>query len=500
MKRFSQTLLLFACWLIVSVVHSQESDKPVSEKCEMLTARILVLDPDGHPLEGATVTQSGLRTKIEPGSHWGWDTEYHGPEPKVVTHADGIAEVPCPKYVQEKLETGQMTWSVNHPEFVTFREDRNVDDDPAEIRLERGFRIAVTAVHADTGEPILKELFASISAGGYADWKLHDNGMLVSPVFADTKCVLRVMQMAEGQPILFSDMIEVDPSGKSRVLLKDVKLSVGTRVEGRLADSVPRPIKNGHVTAMIVRKPASQVRFNHWSWADRAPINEDGTFLFESLPSNEVLQMIPVCDGWVPAKPTKESVLQFYPDQVDKLKSSYSLPQLCALSRETASPILEMDQATSVRVTVLDPDGKPLLNARVRMWPNQLWFNFGTQILGDAFCSRDRLLAVKANQLDRIEREFRYDVSTDDQGVATIHNLPVSASEGLAVEHDRYEIPIDAGQHWASVELKPEKVAEITIRMQVRGTEVLGATEVDASDPGEQADEGGKPDEGGGAK
>ncbi len=50
----------------------QEPDKSVSEKCEMLTARILVLDPDGHPLDGATVTQQGLLSNAAPNALSKW--------------------------------------------------------------------------------------------------------------------------------------------------------------------------------------------------------------------------------------------------------------------------------------------------------------------------------------------------------------------------------------------------------------------------------------------
>ncbi len=490
------TTLLAICFVFekTSLLLAQETGKPAQEKSEMRTVRVLVLDPDGHPLDGATVTQSGLRTRVEPGSHWGWSVDYHGPPPEVVTNTEGIAEVPCPKYVQEKLETGAVTWSVSHPEFVAFRADRSVDDDPAEIRLQRGFRVAVTAVDGETGESVKTGLFAIISTGGSVDWNLHDNGMLVSPVFEEANSVMRVMQIVEGQPVLFSDRIEISPEGRSRVLLKDVKLSPGTRVEGRLADSVPRPVKNGHVTALIVRTPGSRVGFNRWGWFDQTPIAEDGTFVFESLPSDEVLQMIPVCDGWVPAKPSKESVLEFFPGELDNLNNGKSLPQLIALSRDTARPTLEMEPSGSVRITVLAPDGSPLPKARVMMWPNQLWFDTGSQILGDGFQTRQMLQVVRAGEVDKIKRLQRYSAQTDGQGIALIQNLPSNSSQSIRAVHEEFEMPVSGRDRSSSVNLKPGKVAEITFQLQKKGTEFLGAEKKDesGSDSKQGQDDGGE--------
>ena len=201
---------------------------------EMVMSELLVVDPDGNPVEEATVYCTGMRAKLNPGSHWGWTEEEYGPLPKLKTNEKGIVAMPVPKYLTEKIETGSMTWTVEHSDFVPFREDRSVVD-PNEIQLQRGFKIAVTAINEATGEKIKEDLYGVIG-GSRADWQMKTNGMLVSPTFAKKQTTVRICCFADGQPTLFSDAIKVETGDKSRVLLKDVKLKLGTRVEGKLDD------------------------------------------------------------------------------------------------------------------------------------------------------------------------------------------------------------------------------------------------------------------------
>jgi hypothetical protein len=184
--------------MIGSVVHSQAPDKLVPEKSEMLTARILVLDPDGHPLDGATVTQEGLLSKAAPNSLFSWRVDAFGPEPKTVTNAEGVAEFPFPKQLTEKEQTHGLRLVVEHPEFVRFfSRYSDIHIDPVEIKLERGFRIAASAVHGETGQAIKTDLFALANTNRFETWKLHDNGMLVSPVFKEKETLMRVMQIVK---------------------------------------------------------------------------------------------------------------------------------------------------------------------------------------------------------------------------------------------------------------------------------------------------------------
>jgi len=124
-------LMLIAFATSCDYVFAQDADKGESPEVEMLTLKLRVLlrvlDPDDHPVEGATVTPRGLRTKIERASWYGWNGKRHGEIPELLTDETGIAEVPFPKYVFEKAETGSVNLNVTHPDFVMFDDDRFVE-------------------------------------------------------------------------------------------------------------------------------------------------------------------------------------------------------------------------------------------------------------------------------------------------------------------------------------------------------------------------------------
>ena len=60
-----------------------------------------------------------------------------------MTDDEGITELRCPQFVYEQLEVGEVTLLVEHPDYVTFREDRVVGDEVAKVLLEYGRLMAV---------------------------------------------------------------------------------------------------------------------------------------------------------------------------------------------------------------------------------------------------------------------------------------------------------------------------------------------------------------------
>ncbi|MDP1562349.1 MAG: carboxypeptidase-like regulatory domain-containing protein [Pirellulaceae bacterium] len=467
--------LPFLHLLVLSMAIGQEQAE--APKPEFLTMQVLVLDPDGHPVENAKAFPSGLRTKVAARGHFFWSDKRFGPVPKVETNANGLADLPYPKYVIEEIEVGTVTVSVEHPDFVTFREDRRVDDKPAKVQLQVGYRIAATAVDAETGEPIKTNLYGLVSGDSrMSDWKLADNGQLISPVFEANTTWFRMIKIVPGQPNMYSELIEVDPTDRSRVLLRDIKLFKGTRVQGRLEESIPRPIRNGYVTAMIVRTGTKDNQNNwnsRWFWYDNTPISEDGEFVFESLPVDEVLQMIPVCDDWVPPKLAKEDVLPFFPAAAEKLFTGLSQPQLVRLEGLQVEPTLRMAAATSVKITVVDKDGSPLSGVDVASWPNQLWFEGGSNILGDVHSTVEWLLQAKHAGEFAIAEQNRYSAKTDENGIATIRSIPPNRTESLVARLTGYEMPLNGTEREIRIDLKPGVVTEVTIKMQPEGTDVL---------------------------
>ena len=81
----------------------------------------------------------------------------------------------------------------------------------------------------------------------------------------------------------------------------DLKVAPGTRVEGRLDDSVVRPVKRGRVRAFVASPgfgDQATSQSEELGWEEWADIRPDGSFVFESLPSNEQVEMIAFCDGY----------------------------------------------------------------------------------------------------------------------------------------------------------------------------------------------------------
>jgi hypothetical protein len=95
-------------------------------------AYIRVLDESGRPVSGATIAPDGLRPK-KGGGHYGWSSNYElsGVKAEVVTtDADGYARVKYPHYVIERLETEQISFAVDHPDFCPDRPFRVVASSP----------------------------------------------------------------------------------------------------------------------------------------------------------------------------------------------------------------------------------------------------------------------------------------------------------------------------------------------------------------------------------
>ena len=407
-----------------------------------------------------------------------WNAHDHGPNRSVQTDGNGIATMLYPKYYYRNEETYAITWHVAHPDFILLQEDREVEDDPAKIQIQRGFRVAITAKNSATGQRVKEDLYAVIGISGEAKWELKKNGTLVSGVYPKQKCYLRVMQITEGQPTLFSKMITVEPGHGSRVLFRDIELFPGTRLEGKLDASVKRPIIDGYVAGQFDIQMQPNDRKTNWQWSDKATIKEDGSFVFESLPKDVVWQMLPFCDGWVPALPKFDSVAEHFPDWAARFKewgTQYRLPQLAKLSSDKVSVTLRMIPAASVTTTAVDPNGKPLEGVIVSMDPMQCWLSNKTTLnfLGTASRSRDALVARRLGIDHRKWIKWPEDEPflgvSDANGVCEIKNLPPMAKSFLSTIHDEFDLPIANGNRLFEFPLKEGEQKELTLKLQAKG-------------------------------
>ncbi len=85
--------------------------------------------------------------------------------------------------------------------------------------------------------------------------------------------------------------------------MENIEVLPGVRLDGRLAEQVPRPVKNVMVMAYCAPLPietaVDQDYVDFLIWSDWTEIREDGTFTFDSLPQKGKVQVIALCDGWI---------------------------------------------------------------------------------------------------------------------------------------------------------------------------------------------------------
>ena len=105
----------------VQLASGCEDGNEDSKKPELLSIIVQVTTPHDEPIEGATVRPYGLRTRAERGSHYGWNPKTHGPNADLHTDAEGKIEIQYPKYVTERLETGEISLQVDHERFRSVR-------------------------------------------------------------------------------------------------------------------------------------------------------------------------------------------------------------------------------------------------------------------------------------------------------------------------------------------------------------------------------------------
>ena len=225
--------------------------------------------------------------------------------------------------------------------------------------------------------------------------------------------------------------LRVRPSQAVRI--RNLKMKPGTRVEGKLSDNVPRPIKNGFAITCTAPKPAGDSYSDEdptVTWSQWAKINEDGTFVLKSIPRSGEVQIIAVCDDWVSTTVPKHR--------------AFVKGQLFEIDDDVINPLVEMEKTGTLEVSILDPDGKPLDGGKVSSWPNQQYHLGGSTILGRRFAS---LLRIE-NQLrpigDKKEVNYRKRFSTQfsdqrvNDGKATLKGLPIGMSYSIILEHDDY--------------------------------------------------------------
>jgi hypothetical protein len=325
-----------------------------------------------------------------------------------------------------------------------------------------------------------------------SDWTEQDGVVTIRRVDLESKSTspwLRIVQAPDDGPATFTELINLRQHAGPTVSL-DIKLQPGVRVSGRLADNATRPIKNGRALATI--NSGGRANGRVWYWRAATDIDEDGNFVFESLPADDTLQLIAISDGWVSASSTSREVAEygqannFATEPLDdrQMKAGNRVyPRLYRLTPPEIEPVLPMEATLSCMVTVVDENGLPIPDAKVSFWPNQYSFDGGSQILGQEGNSLDILRASKKLDGNAFNFSFpkntRYEKTTDAAGIVVINGLPFALSSAATltrqyrffVSHDKFQLPAEANgkvlpfDNDIKISIEPGQLGQITVRM-----------------------------------
>ncbi len=440
--RWSLGLFLVA-WPITARLASVAADEPdpykITDPVAMGDFQLTVTDGDGKPIQGVRVQATGLRVVEDRGSHYGWPVRNAGKAPQTVTDAKGNATFKVPEKIgrfPDWVHTSVVTYSLTHPEYISRRVETNESDSPCTETMVPGCELIVSAVNPqrqtieDLGVLVAGNQPKFIPGSAPGQWRSRS-------IPRGRRQVMLVGPDREHHRHLFSRVLSLQFAESKKVSLRGLALEPGLEIKGKLADDVPRPVKNGVISSWSIPKPDGQVHAQEnasIAWRDFAEIQPDGTFHFPSLPPTGKLQLIAICDGWVidGSKPG-----DFFTRGV-----TYELDKQEITDHLWDDLVVPMTPTATIEVTVRTTDGKPLAGASLGTWPNQMLEMAGSQLLGAIYRSID----VVNRQWVPIEypsskTKERYESKTNQQGIGILRDIPLGA-KSFYVTHDDYQVPL----------------------------------------------------------
>lgn len=399
----------------------QEPTKDKKDEVVKKRQRVAVVSEDGKPIANAKIQPFGLNRS------YFWPIREMGEAGSLKTDDQGIVELEYPEMIGGKVRTTSIDCMVSHPEFVgaVARIPVRVDED-SKVTLKNGVRVRIAPVDED-GKPVTAPISALLSGDTPPDsWIRDASGSIeTKSIPVGNHQLLIVLPMPDGKT-RFSEILSFHFDDKDLVdgvLIDDVELTQGVRVFGRLPDDIPRPIKNGWVQIVQFPLPlqgAANAGLEMLHWAERAPIDKDGNFEFPSLPASGRIQLIALCDGWV--------------SPGENVFTKGTTVQVTGSDLEVD---LEMMPTMDAHLEIVDENDQPIENAEIYFSPNQLWADWGSQILGEQMSTLNgieiQLKLIDESKQIKFRRAETYSGKTDAQGKCSILNLPLRSSHSFGV-------------------------------------------------------------------
>ncbi|MGI9516294.1 MAG: Ig-like domain-containing protein [Pirellulaceae bacterium] len=447
----------------------QESSEQDSEKQEqeILFVEVLVKGADGQPVVDATVTPWALRCSA---GHGLWSAKsVGGVEPiPVITDSNGIAKVAYPKFaiLDERVSTTTVSVSVDHSDhpYVASEHINVPREDTHQFQLPAGVALEIKALvdgEVDTSE----QVHIVSNPGRPRGSTVTVDGVIQIQPMAEGPGQLLLVRMDGEKPTHFSSIINLDIEPEQGVLKKEIELRPAVSVQGRLSDNVSRPVKNGRVKVLNIRPGVSR---NEIAWTTWAEVKADGTFIIESWPAEEPIQLVALCDGFCAESGEKPPMVT-----PERARGAYLRAQVF-MKPIDSEIVVQMTPMVDCHFEIKDAFGKPVSDVIVAANPNIGWWNGGSQIYCFPLARSAEWLATGKYEPDSKEGLFAIPFvgNSDEQG-QTLLQLP-AGRRSLVAYNEKYQLPINVGRRSERVEVEAGDSMDITLVVQPKGLEVLG--------------------------
>jgi hypothetical protein len=391
--------------------------------------QVRVVNESQRPMGNAQVTIVGIRSKA------GGFAYIH--QPAQMTDPDGRVDlvVGTSDFLMEGQEIDSFELVISHPDHVEQWTKLDYSKPESSVTLESGCRFKLQAIDGETGELIRDGLVVLSGRNRTADWRLVDDHWISPPLPVEND-VVRLVQVANGQAIRFSQDLILRPESKSEITLDDVPLFAGVEVRGQLTGDFTAPISGGQIAVRVVSKVKSEA-LPSWAWLDIIEVAEDGSFLVPCLPPDSVAGFLTRAPGLVSRNPANER------------STFHRYHQLHYLDDEALRIEIEMERTANLKVLVVDETGKPLDNAAAisqiaEIFPPELCF------VGKGSSTRYLLWRKTLDwRASTVQERYKFITdrdqeaqqrSTNSLGEAIFNDVPAGKDFHVFVNREGYEL------------------------------------------------------------
>ena len=473
--------LLFLTTAGCNFTNSNQINPKFLASVEFKKTLVVIQDENGKHIEGATVVPSGFRVKgIHGADAYGWNKKLFGEPEKSVTDRQGkvYLKYPVEGIPEEKEYTGALIFLVSHPEFASvFIQSYSVDGPEKPIQLTRGIHLHVIGYHGDEHQPVT-ELIPNLNEEIIhpEDWQKEKNEIFTFHKLSPGGHLLQLMGRMPSGEIVYSETFAFTAEN-GKLCNFALEMKPGIRLEGRLDDNVPRPVKNGRVMMAVRPKeyPVLNVIEDFYDadkkfggrrfWHSYRPISEDGTFVFEAVPPGEA-DVVVLGDGFA-----SKTIGQLQNRVNGTLVKGpvIAIPQAFPLTSPITHVVVTTEPTATLELTATTKSGSPIENVWVGMWPSAFrmpgkfgWMNKSSE--------------EPYREIPHLSEPI-FSGKTDHNGNLVLKNIPAE-TRGLEIDHPQYQVPLQepkgSRDRHVRATFSPGMTNKLNMTLEPKGKDFIG--------------------------